>query len=408
MFAIARSFVLVLASTALGVLNVSPAAAARCGCSVRTRAVAPMISRLNFVTRSVVMKPDSGGALAKIYVADELSGTVSVIDAASNQRLHVVEISYREGDMVMTLAPHNVQVAPDGKTVWVTAPMPMGIANDGGACDGACAPLTDMKMDEEVVVLDAVTDQVIARIPIPAKASNLMLHLAHVVLDKDSRFAYVTANYGSLIIKIDARTYKEVARFELGADRGPHGMRMCGGQLFVANMYTKSLGIVDPVSGKVTEVKLGGVAVQTACRPDGKSVFVSLYDTREVARYDIATHRVTRVALPEGSQGPIQLYVTPDERHVYVADQGNLYGRPASHLLYEVDVARAAVTATIETGSAPHGVVTDDKGTFAYVSNVLSNSVTVVDLLTKRVVATIPVGNGPNGIGFLYATGGMP
>lgn len=218
----------------------------------------------------------------------------------------------------------------------------------------------------------------------------------------------MTANYASQIIKIDAHTFKEVARFELGSDHGPHGMRVCGGQLFVANMYKKSLGIVNPETGKVKEVDLGGVAVQTGCRAGGKYVFASLYDTREIVRYDLRTGKLTRIPLPKESEGPIQLYVTPDEKRVFVADQGNLYGRPVSTRVFEVDVATARVTAAVETGSAPHGIVIDDRGSFAYVSNVLSNTVAVVDLTTKKVVSTIPVGNGPNGIGYWFATGGMP
>lgn len=382
-----------------------------CGCAARALVQPGMFSPrlLHLPSRSAVMRADSGGPYtAKVYVADELSGTVSVIDARTNQRIRTIPISYTEGGVEMAFAPHNVQVAPDGKTVWITAPMAMTAAGAGGPCDADCNPVNGMQMDEEVIVVDAVADTVIARIPIPGKTAGLMIHLAHVVLDAESRYAYVTANYASQIVKIDAHTFREVARFELGPDHGPHGMRVCGGQLFVANMYKKSLGIVNPETGKIKEVPLGGVAVQTACRTDGKYVFATLYDTREIVRYELRTGRLTRIALPKESEGPIQLYVTPDEARVIVADQGTLYGRAVSTRVFEVDVATARVTAAIETGSAPHGVVIDDQGRFAYVSNLLSNTVAVVDLATKRVVATIPVGTGPNGIGYWFGTGGMP
>lgn len=90
---------------------------------------------------------------------------------------------------MMTFAPHNVQVAPDGKTVWITAPMAMTANGAGGPCDADCTQLNAMRMDEEVVVVDAVADTVIARIPIPGKTAGVMLHLAHVVLDAESRYA---------------------------------------------------------------------------------------------------------------------------------------------------------------------------------------------------------------------------
>ena len=46
-----------------------------------------------------------------VYVADEGANTVSVIDAASFKQT---------GSIPVGLGPHNVQVSPDGKWVWVT------------------------------------------------------------------------------------------------------------------------------------------------------------------------------------------------------------------------------------------------------------------------------------------------
>ena len=55
----------------------------------------------------------SGATLAadKVYVANEGADTVSVLDAASFKTLASVRVGK---------APHNVQVSPDGKVVWVT------------------------------------------------------------------------------------------------------------------------------------------------------------------------------------------------------------------------------------------------------------------------------------------------
>ena len=57
--------------------------------------------------------PWTGSALAasRVYVADEEGDTVTVLDARSFARLATVPVG-RE--------PHNVQVAPDGRTAWVT------------------------------------------------------------------------------------------------------------------------------------------------------------------------------------------------------------------------------------------------------------------------------------------------
>ena len=54
---------------------------------------------------------------AKVYVANEEGGSVSVIDLQDSLKNTSIDISDSSGKMFMA---HNVQVAPDGKTVWVT------------------------------------------------------------------------------------------------------------------------------------------------------------------------------------------------------------------------------------------------------------------------------------------------
>jgi len=320
----------------------------------------------------------------KLYVADEDSGTISVLDQATSTRIKVIDLSH-DGEMLM---PHNVQAAPDGKTVWVAA-LPM---EDGHAH----AP-------EQLIVIDPLTDEILWRVEL-----GVELHIAHVVLDAQSRFAYVTANEADRILRVDARTHGVEVFVELGAGRGPHGLRACGGKLYVANMAGHSVAVVDEATRAVTEIPVGGVAVQTACTRDGRYVFASLFDTREVVRIDVATHALVRIALPQGSQGPVQLYPTPDSTRVLVCDQGILLDRPASNRLYEVDVDSAAVVATVVVGQGAHGVVVEDEGRRAFVTNLEDGTVSVVDLERHESVGQIAVGLKPNGISHWHVTGAMP
>lgn len=348
----------------------------------------------------------------KVYVADEGSGTVSVIDATTNRLVTTIDLSRTHGSETLRFAPHNVQVAPDGKTVWVTAP-PAAHEESGSEDHGE-----EEEAIEEVIVIDPHTDRITRRIPVGGG-----LHLAHVVLDSESRFAFASANEANQVLQIEVVHRIVVDRVELGAERKPHGMRFCNGRLFVANMDGKSLSIVEgsaaaptvaqglsagPISSTVTEIPLGGIAVQTACTSDGRFAFASLYDTREVVRYDVASGALTRIALPAEAQGPIQLYPSPDNRRLYVCDQGSLMGRPASNKLFEIDIDTAAVTATVEVGMGAHGVVVSEDGSLVYVTNTLEDTVSVVDAATRQVTATIPVGDAPNGIAHWHITGGMP
>ena len=65
-------------------------------------------------------------------------------------------------------------------------------------------------------------------------------------------------------------------------------------------------------------------------------------------------------------------------------------------------------TRTIDVGAGAHGVVGSDDGSRAYVTNIASATVSVVDTATRTVVETVPVGERPNGIAHWRVTGGMP
>lgn len=317
----------------------------------------------------------------KVYVANEEGGSVSVIDLQDSLKSTSIDIS-DSGKMFMA---HNVQVAPDGKSVWVTA-VPM-----------------DSTAINQLVVIDENSGTIKYRVQLGKD-----LHVAHVVIDNESKNAFVTAKETNQVIQVDAKTFKVVKKFDLGTGHSPHGLRYAKGKLYVANMDAKSMSIINITDGKITDFPLGGMAVQTAVTQDGKFVFASLYNTTEVIRYDLQSGEIKRILLPAGAQGPIQLYATPDSRLLYVADQGELMGRPVSNKVFVIDISNAKVITTIQVGNKAHGIIISKDGTTVYVTNSIDNTVSVIDVATQKLTRTIPVGKGPNGISYWFETGGMP
>ena len=91
---------------------------------------------------------------SKLYVANELEGSLTVIDASTNQAISRMAFSYKvpNSPYEMVFTPRGVVVAPDGKTVWVTLPIPQSDCEGGeGLCDGPNIPPGAM---EELVVID--------------------------------------------------------------------------------------------------------------------------------------------------------------------------------------------------------------------------------------------------------------
>ena len=96
---------------------------------------------------------------------------------------------------------------------------------------------------------------------------------------------------------------------------------------------------------------------------------------------------------------PIQLDATPDSRLLLVANQG--LRKAPGKTVSMIDLETVKLTKTIETGPGTHGVVIDRAGRHAYITNTYANSVSVLDIKNRKVIATVPVDKGPNGISLM-------
>jgi YVTN family beta-propeller protein len=132
-----------------------------------------------------------------------------------------------------------------------------------------------------------------------------------------------------------------------------------------------------------------------------------MYDTREVVRYEFATGAITRMPLPKDAAGPGQLAFSSDGKRLYVLDQGSVMGRLPGEKMYELDPQTGVVRATIKVGRVPRALVLSDDGKTAYTSNYYDANISVVDLATRRLVATVPIGIAPFGIGTWQDSGGL-
>jgi YVTN family beta-propeller protein len=324
----------------------------------------------------------SGSACAadrKIYVANENDGTVSVIDGADFRQIRQIAAG---------AGAHNVQVAPDGKRVWVTnkgpAPADAESRAHSGAGHGA------MAQAGEVWAIDTETDAVVARVRVGR-------HPAHVVVSADSRWVYVTNGGDNTVSVVDTASLTVVDTLPTGAY--PHGIRLSpdGRQAYVANLKGNTISVIDTVSRKTVDpIAVGRGPAQVGFTPDGRLAFVSLSLEGRVAVIDPVSRRVIRTVQVEAV--PIQLYPTPDSRWLFVANQGsrNQPGQAVSL----IDLSSFSIQ-RIPTGKGAHGVVVGADGRYAYVTNLYANTVSVIDVQTRQSVATVVVGDGPNGISVL-------
>ncbi len=284
---------------------------------------------------------------------------------------------------------HNVQVTPDGRTALATAMVPM----DGPAVD---AP-------DELLIVDLETRTLRRRCPLDYAAGA-----AHVVTDGET--AWITAYDQDRVLVVDLAECEVSARWPLPAGTRPHGIRQAadGTAFFVAGLGDGSLHRLAAGSGDVTSWALPGLAVQVAVLADGSAVLVTLNDTRQVARLDLATEAVEIFDLPQGAMGPAQIYPTPDSATVWVADQGTTDGAIAGRELFRLDARTGEVTDRVMVSEAPHGVVVSADGGTVWTTTLGTGTVDRVDVASMSVISSVMVGGGPNGISCSGPGGASP
>ena len=300
----------------------------------------------------------ASGLRGTVWVAEEGGNSLTAIDAASSTVVTTVS---------GITEPHNVQVAPDGKHVYAVS---------GDA--------------DTVAELDTATYRLTATGPTGSAP-------AHVVLTPDGAKSYVT-NYGDGTVSVyragDLRSTKVV---RIGG--GPHGARPTpdGSALVVANMKAAAVDVIDTATDtRTATVPVGGPPVQVAISPDGRYAYATVSQPAGVVKISLKAGKVTaRTSVPAA---PAQVYLTPDGRTLLSADQGS-EDRPGASVSL-IATASMAVTGRLATGSGPHGLVVDPTGRRAWVTNLYDGTVSVLDLTVRRTVATVKVGDEPNGISF--------
>jgi len=315
------------------------------------------------------------GAAGFVYTANESGNSISAIDLATG---HVETVP-------LAISPHNVQATADGARLLAVgdpAADTNGHAGTGhaGEPEGQLVVFASKSLASGAITSILVGD-----------------HPAHVVADREGRYAFVTIAHEGTVAVVDLASNEVVRSIDTG--RYPHGLRISpdGSAIYVANVEDGSVSVLDPAKlAEVARIDVGKAPVQVGFTPDGSRVYVSLRDENSVAVIDTGTRAVVaRIAV---GRNPIQVHATPDGRFVYVANQGT--EEEPANTVSVIDVARGIVVDTIRTGAGAHGVAVSDDGRSVFVTNIVDGTVSLIAAEKRSVIATFAVGRGPNGITF--------
>lgn len=178
---------------------------------------------------------------------------------------------------------------------------------------------------------------------------------------------------------------------EAGAGKGR-------GTLLVLNKAEASASLIDLDTGAVVAtLPTGQGPHEAAVDPEGRFAVVTNYGTgpapgSSLTVIDMPAARVTRTIDLGSYRRPHGVAWLPDGRRVAVTAEAN-------KALLVVDARTGKVEAAIDTGQeVSHMVALSPDGARAYVANIGSGSVSVIDLKARTLIRNLPTGDGAEGI----------
>jgi YVTN family beta-propeller protein len=316
------------------------------------------------------MPPPQG---PRLFVSNEIAGTVSVIDIGTRAVVHTIPVGKR---------PRGIRVSPDGRTVYVAlSGSPIG----GPNVDESTLPPADRKLDG-IGVIDAATGRLVKMLPSGSDPEQF-------AISKDGTRLFIANEDAGLTSVLEVATGTILAQIKVGGE--PEGVDLSpdGRVVYVTSEYDNAVYAID--TNRLTlvrEVPVGPRPRSTGFLPDGSLAYVSAENGPLVSVLDARTHAVlASIPFSPDTLKPMGVVVTPDGTRVLVTT-----GRGGT--LHAIEVATNRITGSVAVGERPWGVEVSADGKWAFTANGPSNDVAIVDLATMTVAAKVPVGERPWGL----------
>lgn len=309
----------------------------------------------------------------RVYLSDQSSNTVSVVDPAAGRLLGVIRL----GDPTPgNLSPlykgqllvHGMGYSPDGRTLAVVS---VG--------------------SNSVAFIDTATNRV-KRIVYVGRSPH------EAMFTRNGKEVWVTIRGEDYVQVLDGRSYEPVRRLPVPNGPGMTIFSPDGKYGYVCSSFTPETVVFDTgthrIEGRVKQAS--PFCPDIAATPDGRQVWLTLKDIGKVQVFE-ARPPFKQIALLD--TGPLTNHVNfarnARGQFAYVTIGG-------TNQVKVFDTSdHPALAATIATGDLPHGLWPAGDGSRMYVGLENANAVAVIDTLENRMVSTIATGQSPQGMVYI-------
>ncbi|RYH67620.1 MAG: YncE family protein [Alcaligenaceae bacterium] len=308
----------------------------------------------------------------RFYTSDQFSNTVSVIDPIANKLLGVLKLGdptpgnlsplYR-GQLLV----HGMGFSPDHKTL---AAISIG--------------------SNSVTFVDTATNAI--------KHVTYLGRSPHeAFFTPDGTEVWVAVRGENYIAVLDGKSFKEIRRIDVPNGPGMTIFSPDGKYGYVCSSFSPETVVIATDSHKI----VGRVKQESpfcpdiAATPDGRQVWLTLKDVGKTMVFNAKPPFDVIKTIDTGAiTNHVNIVRNKAGQFAYITVGG-------SNMVKVLRTDNFEQVATIETGALPHGLWPSGDGTRVYVGLENADAVAVVDTLENKVIATIPIGQAPQGVAYV-------
>ncbi|GJM09766.1 MAG: hypothetical protein DHS20C11_20420 [Lysobacteraceae bacterium] len=335
---------------------------------------------------------------ANVYVANEQSGDVSVVDVESKSVIAVVEVEGQPvsmGDFVgppSPLSPFDKAYVAMGIGLAVidirTYKIMDLIGLNMGLAPGVAVTPTGMSVyitnrdTGELSIVDTSNNSLVATVPLPGARG--------IAISPQGDRIYIASGSEGTLVTLDAATQTIINSVSVGNSPFGVAVNADGSEVYVTNLYEHSVTVINSHSGKVIDsISVGGYPFLLALSADGNKAYVANWDDNTVSIIDTST-RTEIGTISEGFMGPYGIVVSPDGSRVYVTNNADAEGTVSV-----IDTTSNTVISQIPVGLFPTGLSLSDDGARLFVAIEDTRALAVINTREMCVTDNIELGDEP-------------
>lgn len=228
-----------------------------------------------------------------------------------------------------------------------------------------------------IVVIDTATMRLEGRIALPAKPLAVRLL-------PNTPEAVILADGPPVLLRVDLDSRRVTARVSLPAS--PVDFDLNGAQAAITVPSRNSIARVSLPQMAISVTDVGVPCGPIRFRRDGRSILAGAPSSRQIVTVDAETGKLlTRLSLP---LAPTRFCFNADGGQMFVTGAGEDALAIVSPYQNEVD-------STILAGRTPAAMAVSDKRNALFVTNRESGDLTILDIDTRAVSASVHVGENP-------------